>query len=897
MQLVSDRKHLAFGAGAIAIACMVALASVRPAVAGPYVTQTSGIRWNDVGGIRWNDVGGIRWNDVGGIRWNDVGGIRWNDVGNVLSTDASRIHWSDTTGLRYTDAGFLTFGGVAGLGGASVDLTLLSQFATIPDGSEVNVIVTYRARPTTADLNDLAARGVLGGTLMRRLPMVVVSATKDQIRQIALLPNVRSVFSNATLSLFDQDSAALVGVQDMRADGELRAPGHPAPTGAGVTIAVLDSGVDGTHPDLPYGTKVVGNVRIIGSVPTGFGFVPPAIVEGTQNTDPVLGHGTFVASVAAGSGAASGGVYAGIAPGANILGLSSGDLVLINVLEGFDYILDNANRFGVRVVNCSWGTQGWFDPDDPVNVATRALYDAGINVVFAAGNHGPSPDTLNPYAVAPWVIGVGSTRKDGTLSTYSSRGIYEELLYHPTLVAPGEGIIAAKAGIVGGADGTVGVVDPTGGYSVPPAYIARYTVESGTSFAAPHVAGAIALMLEAAPTLGPEEIRRVLQETATPSVLRDRSDIGAGRLDVWAAVARAMYPTRPFGTHIPLWMDQRPYRIEHLDPIESSYVLPAGGTFSLPVAVAAGTTVLDVDLAWGTAGDPVDLDVTVLDPAGREIARSASINGAGLFGRAEGVHLSRPPEGTLNVQVTAKATTVVDEPFYLHREASQADRVIYADLYSLPDADRATIERAIVANLIVGRGASFEPSSKLTRGEFARSLALTAGEPQRIPSTPTFADVALGNVAFPYVETVAGLKARSAVMSAEVAGLFDPDMPVTRLDLAVALVRAAGWEPEAIRAARTPPSVVDSGEIPRDLAGYVAIALNRGLLLAVPSPDGLRFEPSTGISRLEAAAILLRLRDVLAAGSNFDGLSPKPVRPGPPGGGRAGSDRGSKTSR
>jgi hypothetical protein len=91
--------------------------------------------------------------------------------------------------------------------------------------------------------------------------------------------------------------------------------------------------------------------------------------------------------------------------------------------------------------------------------------------------------------------------------------------------------------------------------------------------------------------------------------------------------------------------------------------------------------------------------------------------------------------------------------------------------------------------------------------------------------------------------------------------------------------------------------VVDSAEIPPDLAGYVAIALNRGLLLAVPSPDGLRFEPSTGISRLEAAAILLRLRDVLAAGSNLDGLSPQPVRPGPPGGRRAGSDRPSKTSR
>src|SRR5206468_9415511 len=105
----------------------------------------------------------------------------------------------------------------------------------------------------------------------------------------------------------------------------------------------------------------------------------------------------------------------GVAPGASILALSAGDFFITNVLEGFDYVLDNASRYRVKVLNCSWGTEGFFDPDDPVNIATRALYDAGVTVVFAAGNYGPAPDTLNPYSVAPWVIGVGSTRKDGRL--------------------------------------------------------------------------------------------------------------------------------------------------------------------------------------------------------------------------------------------------------------------------------------------------------------------------------------------------------------------------------------------------------------------------------------------------------------------------------------------------
>jgi serine protease AprX len=448
--------------------------------------------------------------------------------------------------------------------------------STLPDTSEIDVVVTYFDRPTASDLMALQACGVFGGTLMRRLPMVVVSATKTQIRQIAELPHVRSVFANATLSLFDQESANLVAVPEARTDPDLRGTAPGDLTGLGTTIAILDTGIDGNHPDLPYGTKLIGNVRLNGSIPGGIGFVPPSTVENVTNTDLVLGHGTFVASVAAGTGLASGGSYAGVAPGASVLGLSAGDVFIVNMLEGFDYVLDHAQAMSIRVVNCSWGSQGWFDPDDPVNVATRALYDAGISVVFAAGNHGPSPDTLNPYSVAPWVIGVGSTAKDGSTSSFSSRGIFEELLYHPTLTAPGEAIVAAKAGLIEHVGGVAGIVDPTEGQTVPPQYQSNYTVSSGTSFAAPHVAGTIALMLQAAPGLTPSQIRTILQKTATPSVLKDRSEIGAGRLDAWAAVASAVHPDRTFGAHLPGWLDQRSYAIAHQAPTTTSHVLPRG---------------------------------------------------------------------------------------------------------------------------------------------------------------------------------------------------------------------------------------------------------------------------------------------------------------------------------
>jgi serine protease AprX len=844
---------------------LAALLASTSALGGPYVTEPSGIRWNDVGGVRWSDVGGVRWSDVGGVRWNDVGGVRWSDVGNTSFTDASAIHWSDATGIRFTDANAVTFDGAGVRGQASIDLPLLRLLSDLPDSSEIDVVVTYFDRPTAADLAALQARGVLGGTLMRRLPMVVVSATKQQIRQLTLLPHVRSVFANASLSLFDQDSANLIAVPEAQTDPDVRgqAPGHL--TGQGVTIAVIDTGIDGSHPDLPYGSKLAGNVRLNGSIPGGIGFVPPSTVEGVTNTDLVLGHGTFVASLAAGTGQASGGLYAGVAPGASLLGLSAGDVFIVNMLEGIDYVLDHAQAMNIRVVNCSWGTEGWFDPDDPVNVGTRALYDAGISVVFAAGNHGPSPDTLNPYAVAPWVIGVGSTKKDGSTSSFSSRGVFEELLYHPTLVAPGEGIVAAKAGLVEHVGGTAGVLDQAAGQTIPAPYQGHYTVSSGTSFAAPHVAGTIALMLQATPDLTPGEIRRILQQTATPTLLKGRGEVGAGRLDAWAAVAAGVHPDRTFGGHLASWLDQRAYEIDHQTPATTSHLLPAGQTLSIPLTFAANDLTSDLDLAWGNAGTVVDIDIRVLDQVGAEIARSATINGAGLFGRMEGVHLDGhlPPSATLVVEAKP-GTTLADETFYLHRQTARATRTAYPDVDALAAADRSIIDRAVVARVIDGRGAQFEATSNLTRAEMARSLSLIAGVQQRVPGTSTFADVSALDASFPYVETIAGTRAKRTLMTCNTANAFRPGDAATRLEFAIAAVKAANLEAQALARAGARVGLADDFLIPDPLKGYAAVALERALIDPVMTELGWSFAPDAGASRLAASKGLLQLRDILA---------------------------------
>src|SRR6185436_13971324 len=125
-----------------------------------------------------------------------------------------------------------------------------------------------------------------------------------------------------------------------------------------------------------------------------------------------------------------------------------GDASLLFILSGFDYLLANYNAFNVRVVNCSFSANTVFDVNDPVNIATRMLTDAGVNVVFSAGNTGPGADSLNPYSIAPWVISTGATDDQGRLASFSSRGEFGSSLFRPTLVAPGVDAVSLRASTV-----------------------------------------------------------------------------------------------------------------------------------------------------------------------------------------------------------------------------------------------------------------------------------------------------------------------------------------------------------------------------------------------------------------------------------------------------------------
>ncbi len=294
---------------------------------------------------------------------------------------------------------------------------------------------------------------------------------------------------------------------------------------------MIDSGIDGTHPDLPFGTKVVQNVKIVGTIGLATNIVQA--IENLPNSDTSSGHGTHCAGAVGGSGSASGGHYSGIAPGAHLVGVGTGDAIFVfYALEGFDYVLANRARYGIRVVSNSWGTTGAYDANDPVNVASKAAHDAGITVVFAAGTAGPGDNTLNPYSVAPWVIGVAAGNKDGsTLADFSSRGIPGDPLYHPTVTAPGVDIVSARA-----LNTVLPLLGRPADIALDPAWIPYYTTMSGTSMATPQVAGVCALLLSANPSLTPAQIKQALVSTATPMPGYGAHQVGAGYVNAYAAV-------------------------------------------------------------------------------------------------------------------------------------------------------------------------------------------------------------------------------------------------------------------------------------------------------------------------------------------------------------------------
>jgi serine protease AprX len=322
-------------------------------------------------------------------------------------------------------------------------------------------------------------------------------------------------------------------------------------TGAGVTVAFIDSGITSyQHPDLADG-------RVLAFVD----FVNQRTTKYDDN-----GHGTHVAGIIGGTGKLSEQKYAGMAPGASLVSLKvldqNGEGSVGNILKALDWVYLNGKRYGIRVVNLSVGaavTESYYT--DPLTLATKTLVDGGVTVVTAAGNNGENAKgqaqwggVVSP-ANAPWVLTVCAFSTNGSydvsddkVADFSSAGpTAVDFSAKPDLCAPGVGIVSTAG--PGSSLFSSGLLS-TPSWLIPGTVSSLYPYlpyESltGTSMATPFVSGAIALMLQANPNLTPNLIKAILEFTAIskPGVSALRQ--GAGFMNVSHAVALAALAANP----------------------------------------------------------------------------------------------------------------------------------------------------------------------------------------------------------------------------------------------------------------------------------------------------------------------------------------------------------------
>ena len=288
-------------------------------------------------------------------------------------------------------------------------------------------------------------------------------------------------------------------------------------TGKGTTVAVLDTGVDQSHPDLT--DREIGERNFTTSPDAGDHY----------------GHGTHVASIIAGTGAKSGGKYRGVAPDAHILDVKvlgdNGSGQDSGIIAGMEWAVEQ----GAQIVNMSLG--GYDTPEiEPLEEAVNQLSEKGTLFVIAAGNSGPNATTVGSPGTADAALTVGAVDDDNRIAEFSSRGPTKAGTLKPDLTAPGVGIVAARH-----SDGRIG-----------PPVADGYTSLDGTSMATPHVAGAAALLRQQHPDLTGSQLKARLTGSTTPTAELTPFEQGSGRVDV-AKLIRQNVTSNPtslsFGAH------------------------------------------------------------------------------------------------------------------------------------------------------------------------------------------------------------------------------------------------------------------------------------------------------------------------------------------------------------
>jgi hypothetical protein len=353
------------------------------------------------------------------------------------------------------------------------------------------------------------------------------------------------------------------------------------------------------------------------------------------------GHGSHVGGIIAGNGLLTAGARAGIAPSAHLVGLKvlddRGAGYISNVIAAMDWIVANHATYNIRVVNLSVGaavTESY--TTDPLTLAAKRVVDLGVVVVTAAGNLGRNPTTgatvygtITAPGNAPWVLTVGAYSHQGTtargddkMGGYSSRGpTAHDFLAKPDVVATGTGIVSLA--IPGST-----LYTTKSGYLLKGSLLSAtkpYLSLTGTSMASPIVAGAVALMLEANPSLTPNLVKAVIQYTSQDYGYDSLSQ-GAGFLNVKGAVDLAKFLKNPqVGQRYPsnrawsktiLWGNVK---------LQQGVIKPAGSAWAPGTVWGAMANTESDNIVWGTACSTAECDAVIWGTSLMDFARLGTI--------------------------------------------------------------------------------------------------------------------------------------------------------------------------------------------------------------------------------------------------------------------------------
>jgi serine protease AprX len=439
------------------------------------------------------------------------------------------------------------------VGSASAGTTLSPKFdlELLDAASNGRAIIGFDHDVTAQTLRRLANAGITRAVRVDTIDAVGVVGSTEAYEAIARWNDVRFVDADSPVRFENHVAKKDTGVDKVR-KGAGKVGKY---NGKGITVAIIDTGIESTHQDLD--DRVVKHVNF---EPAWFfdmindGVYSDQVAEATGNPIDSYGHGTHVAGIVAGTGEAADGDQdmSGVAPGATLANFKIADVQQgvdctlpcdigweMNALVAYEYAIEHRNDKiypgGIRVINNSWSTYEVDSEVEPISLIVQAAAKKGIISVFAAGNDGPGKNTVakGPNSLESVITVAAACKSEdscgkGKIADFSSRGPQVDI------AAPGDNIYSALARA--SAFGPIGSHSPPGG----PADAVDYVGLSGTSMAAPHVAGIVALMLDANPKLTRAQVEKILIKTAV-----DRGDKGFdtswgfGMVDAYAAVNKA----------------------------------------------------------------------------------------------------------------------------------------------------------------------------------------------------------------------------------------------------------------------------------------------------------------------------------------------------------------------